>query len=130
MSSVNKVFILGRLGNDPEIRRTPDGTPVANMSVATSTFSTKNGEKREYTEWHRCVCFNRAAEVVEQYIKKGSQVFLEGSLQTDKYTDKNGIEKYQTQIIVSRLTMVGSKKDEAQDYAKASGKSFDDDINF
>ena len=131
MSSVNKVLVLGRLGNDPDVRSMPDGTTVASFSVATSTFSSKSGEKKEYTEWHRCSAFNKAGEVAAQYLKKGSQVFVEGSLRTRKWQDKDGHEKSTTEVVVGRLVLLGGKSDTAADYARASGGSFpDDDIPF
>jgi len=108
MSSLNKVFLLGRIGKDPDARAMPDGTAVTSFSLATSVISTKSGEKKEYTEWHRCVAFNKAGEVAATYLRKGSLVLIEGSLRTRKYEDK-GVEKYTTEVVVGRLTMVGSK---------------------
>jgi single-strand DNA-binding protein len=112
------------------MRSMPDGTSVANFSVATSTISNKNGDRKEYTEWHKCSAFNRAAEIAGEYLKKGSQVFIEGSQRTRKWTDKDGQDKYTTEVVVGRLVLVGGKSDSSQasDYAKASGKFDDDDI--
>jgi single-strand DNA-binding protein len=114
--SVNKVILVGNLGRDPEIRRTQDGRPIANLSVATSeSWRDKNtGERREKTEWHRVVIFNEGlCKVVEQYLKKGAKVYLEGALQTRKYTDKDGVEKYSTEVVLqgfnSVLTMLDSR---------------------
>jgi single-strand DNA-binding protein len=111
--SVNKVILVGNLGKDPEVRRTQDGRPVVSMSVATSeNWRDKNtGERREKTEWHRVVIFSEGlAKVAEQYLKKGSKVYLEGQLQTRKYTDAQGIEKYSTEVVLqgfnSALTML------------------------
>jgi single-strand DNA-binding protein len=104
--SVNKVILIGNLGRDPEIRRTQDGRPIANLSVATSdSWRDKNtGEKREKTEWHRVVIFSEGlCKVVEQYLKKGSKVYIEGSLQTRKYQDKDGQEKYSTEIVLQNF---------------------------
>src|SRR3954463_9963596 len=104
--SVNKVILIGNLGADPEIRRTNDGRPIANLSVATSeSWRDKNtGERKEKTEWHRVVIFSEGlCKVAEQYLKKGSKVYLEGQLQTRKYTDKDGTEKYSTEIVVQRF---------------------------
>src|SRR5215468_8451283 len=104
--SVNKVILIGNLGADPEIRRTQDGRPIANLRVATSeTWRDKaTGERREKTEWHRVVIFNEGlCKVVEQYVKKGSKVYLEGSLQTRKWTDKDGHEKYTTEVVLQRF---------------------------
>ena len=113
--SLNKVLLIGRLGNDPEIKQMSNGKNVARLSVATSeTWKDKNsGERKEKTEWHRVVIFNEGlVGVVQQYLKKGSQVYIEGQIQTTKYTDNNGQEKYSTQIILqgynSTLTMLGS----------------------
>jgi single-strand DNA-binding protein len=142
MSSVNKVMLLGRVGKEPVIRQTATGSVVANLSMATSTFSSKDNQKQEYTEWHNIVAFNKAAEVIQSYVKKGDQIFVEGSLQTRKY-EKDGIERYSTEIVVGRLVLLGKSggRDKAEettseDYARASGgkaKSFDaleDDIPF
>jgi single-strand DNA-binding protein len=114
--SVNKVILIGNLGRDPEIRRTQDGRPIANLSVATSdSWRDKNtGERREKTEWHRVVIFSEGlCKVVEQYLKKGSKVYIEGSLQTRKYQDKDGQEKYSTEIVLqnfnSTLVMLDSR---------------------
>lgn len=119
--SVNKVIIVGNLGRDPEIRSMPNGDRVANLSVATSeSWKDKtSGERKEKTEWHRVVIFNdNIVKVVEQYVKKGSTVYIEGALQTRKWTDQQGVEKYSTEIVVSRfkgeLTMLGGKSDSGE----------------
>ena len=111
--SVNKVILIGNLGKDPEIRRTQDGRPIANLSVATSESwrDKATGERKEKTEWHRVVIFNEGlCKIAEQYLKKGAKVYLEGALQTRKWTDKDGIEKYSTEIVLqgfnSTLTML------------------------
>ena len=104
--SVNKVILVGNLGKDPEVRRMTSGEPVVNLSVATSdTWRDKaSGEKKERTEWHRVVIFNEnLAKVAEQYLRKGAKVYLEGSLQTRKWTDKDGAEKYSTEIVLQRF---------------------------
>src|SRR4051794_30477015 len=104
--SVNKVILIGNLGKDPEIRRTQDGRPIANLSVATSdSWRDKNtGEKREKNEWHRGVIFSEGlCKVVEQYLKKGSKIYIEGSLQTRKYQDKDGQDKYSTKIVLQNF---------------------------
>ena len=101
--SVNKVILIGNLGADPEIRRTQDGRPVANLRIATSeSWRDKNtGERREKTEWHRVVIFSEGlCKVVEQYVKKGSKIYIEGALQTRKWTDKDGNEKYTTEVVL------------------------------
>ena len=126
--SLNKVLLIGRLGNDPEIKQMSNGKNVARLSVATSeTWKDKNsGERKEKTEWHRVVIFNEGlVGVVQQYLKKGSQVYIEGQIQTTKYTDNNGLEKYSTQIILqgynSTLTMLGS--------SNSGGKIEDNSMN-
>jgi single-strand DNA-binding protein len=114
--SINKVILVGNLGKDPEIRRTQDGRPIANLSVATSeTWRDKaTGERKEKTEWHRVVIFNEGlAKVAEQYLKKGAKVYVEGSLQTRKWTDQSGVEKYSTEVVLqgfnSNLTMLDGR---------------------
>src|ERR1043166_9295941 len=111
--SVNKVILVGNLGKDPEVRRMQNGNPVVNLSVATSENwrDKATGERKEKTEWHRVVIFSEGlAKVAEQYLKKGSKVYLEGQLQTRKYTDAQGVEKYSTEIVLrgfnSNLTML------------------------
>lgn len=114
--SVNKVILVGNLGKDPEIRRTQDGRPIANLSIATSeTWRDKNsGERKEKTEWHRVVIFNEGlCKVAEQYLKKGAKVYIEGALQTRKWTDQAGVEKYSTEVVLqgfnSTLTMLDGR---------------------
>ena len=114
--SVNKVILVGNLGKDPEIRRTQDGRPIANLSVATSeTWRDKNsGERKEKTEWHRVVIFNEGlCKVAEQYLKKGAKIYVEGALQTRKWTDQSGVEKYSTEVVLqgfnSTLTMLDGR---------------------
>jgi single-strand DNA-binding protein len=114
--SVNKVILIGNLGRDPEIRSTQDGTKVANLSIATSENwrDKSSGERREKTEWHRVVIFNeRLVDVAERFLKKGSKVYLEGQLQTRKWTDQSGAEKYTTEVVLQRfrgeLTMLDGK---------------------
>jgi single-strand DNA-binding protein len=111
MASVNKVIIVGNLGRDPEIRYMPSGDAIANIAVATSYKSKdrNTGEQKELTEWHRISFFGRLAEIVGQYLKKGSSVYVEGRLQTRKYTDKDGVEKYATDIIAENMQMLGGR---------------------
>jgi single-strand DNA-binding protein len=125
--SVNKVILVGNLGKDPEIRRTQDGRPIANLSVATSeTWRDKaTGERKEKTEWHRVVIFNEGlCKVAEQYLKKGAKVYIEGALQTRKWTDQSGVEKYSTEVVLqgfnSTLTMLDGR-------GGGGGGSFGDD---
>ena len=109
MASVNKVIIVGNLGRDPEVRYMPSGDAIANIAVAT-TYKSKDrntGEQREITEWHRISFFGRLAEVVGQYMKKGASIYVEGRLQTRKYTDKDGVERYATEIIGEQMQMLG-----------------------
>lgn len=114
--SVNKVILVGNLGKDPEIRRTQDGRPIANLSVATSESwrDKATGERKEKTEWHRVVIFNEGlCKIAEQYLKKGAKVYLEGALQTRKWADKDGVEKYSTEVVLqgfnSQLTMLDAR---------------------
>jgi|SRR5690348_5706711 len=114
--SVNKVILVGNLGKDPEVRRTQDGKPIATLSVATSeTWRDKNsGERKEKTEWHRVVIFNEGlAKVAEQYLKKGAKVYIEGAIQTRKWQDQSGVDKYSTEIVLkgfnSTLTMLDGR---------------------
>jgi single-strand DNA-binding protein len=111
MASVNKVIIVGNLGRDPEVRYMPSGDAIANIAVATSYKSKdrNTGEQKELTEWHRISFFGRLAEIVSQYLKKGSSVYVEGRLQTRKYTDKDGIERYATDIIAENMQMLGGR---------------------
>ena len=148
MSSVNKVTILGRLGADPEVRSLNNGDKVVNLRIATSeSWRDKNsGERKEKTEWHSVVIFNEGlAKIAEQYLRKGSQVYIEGKLQTRSWEDQSGQKKYTTEIVLQRyqgeLTMIGSKpegdsqsgqSDRSQDYssAKDGGKqSFSNDMD-
>jgi single-strand DNA-binding protein len=112
MASVNKVIIVGNLGKDPEMRSFPNGDQVANISVATTDrYKDKtSGELKEITEWHRISFFGRLAEIAGQYLRKGSQVYVEGSLRTRKWTDKDGVDKYVTEIRADSLQMLGSRQ--------------------
>lgn len=112
MASVNKVILLGNLGRDPETRYTTGGDAVTNLSIATSEqWKDKNGDKQERTEWHRVVLFGRQAEVAGEYLKKGRSVYIEGRLQTRKYNDKDGVEKYSTEIVADRMQLIGGGRD-------------------
>ncbi|MBW8310943.1 MAG: single-stranded DNA-binding protein [Rhizobium sp.] len=105
---INKVILVGNLGNDPETRYSQSGSAITTISVATSeSWKDKNGEQQERTEWHRVKFFGRLAEIAGEYLKKGRQVYIEGSLRTEKYTDKNGVEKYSTDIIADEMQMLG-----------------------
>ena len=112
MASVNKVIIVGNLGRDPEVRYTPNGSAVCNVSVAT-TRSWKNkesGDKAEETEWHRVVFYDKLAEIAGEYLKKGRSVYVEGRLKTRKWQDKDGVEKYTTEIIAEQMQLLGSRE--------------------
>lgn len=133
--SVNKVILVGNLGRDPEVRTMQDGNPVVNLSVATSeNWRDKNtGERREKTEWHRVVIFNeRLAEVVQKYLRKGSKVYIEGQLQTRKWTDQSGQEKYSTEVVLQRyrgeLTMLDGRSDGAGAGAGGGGSESSGDF--
>ena len=150
MASVNKVIIVGNLGKDPETRYAPSGDAICNITLATTdTWRDKaTGEKREATEWHRVVFFGKLAEIAGQYLKKGSQVYLEGKLKTRKWQDKDGADRYTTEINADELKMLGGKGDGQQSEPQrqqqapqrpqapqklASGggfNEFDDDIPF
>ena len=112
MAGINKVIIIGRLGNDPEVRYTPSGSPVAKFSVATSEeWKDKNsGEKKERTEWHRITAWGKLGEICGEYLSKGRQVYVEGRLQTSSYDDKEGVKRYSTEIVASDVQFLGSKE--------------------
>ncbi len=133
--SVNKVILIGNLGRDPEIRQTKDGKPIANLSVATSeTWKDRNtGERREKTEWHRVVIFNEGlSRIAEQYLRKGSKVYLEGQLQTRKWQDQSGQDRYTTEVVLQGfsgvLTMLDGRRDGGgmSDYGGSSAPAIDD----
>jgi len=110
MASLNKVILIGNLGGDPEMRYLHDGTAVATLSIATTdTWKDKNGERQEKTEWHRVVIYRKLAEIAGEYLKKGRSVYIEGRLKTDKWTDKQGVERYTTNIVATDMKMLGSK---------------------
>lgn len=122
MSSVNKVILIGHVGKDPEIHGS-----VTNFSIATSM---KGKDGVEHTEWHKCASFNRAAEVAAQYLKKGSQVFIEGSLRTRKWQDKDRTDRYTTEVIVGRLTMLGKRDEHPKSKSSRDMTDYEDDIPF
>lgn len=119
--SVNKVILIGNLGKDPEVRSMQNGSKVANLSVATaeSWKDKDSGERKERTEWHRVVIFGKLAEIAEKYLKKGSKVYICGSLQTRKWTDQSGVEKYSTEVVLqgfgAELTMLDGKGGDSDD---------------
>ena len=142
--SLNKVILIGRLGNDPEIKQMVNGKSVARLSLATSnTWKDKNtGEKKEKTEWHRVVFFGRLAEIADQYLRKGSQVYVEGKLQTRKWEDRDGNERWTTEIVGNQLEMLGDRmssgssqsnnmdQSTSKTNSNFSDEEFDDDIPF
>ncbi len=128
--SVNKVILIGNLGRDPEVRHTNDGLPIVNMSLATSESwrDRTSGERRERTEWHRVVIFNeKLGEVAQKYLRKGSKVYIEGQLQTRKWTDQQGVEKYSTEVVLQRyrgeLTMLDTRSGGGESYGESYGGS-------
>ncbi len=145
---VNKVILVGNLGQDPEVRYMPNGNAVANISVATSeTWKDKNtGDNQERTEWHRVVLFRRLGEIAGEYLKKGSKVYIEGKLQTRKWQDQNGQDRYSTEIVADQMQMLDSRgggmdsgsydqssassNKQPAPAAMDSGGGFDDDIPF
>ena len=112
MASINKVILIGNLGRDPEVRYTPNGAAICNVTIATSrNWKDKNsGEKMEETEWHRVVFYDRLAEIAGEYLKKGRPVYVEGRLKTRKWTDKDGAEKYTTEIIADNMQLLGGRE--------------------
>lgn len=131
--SVNKVILIGNLGADPEIRRTQDGRPVANLRIATSeTWRDKNtGERKEKTEWHRVVVFNEGlCKVIEQYLKKGAKVYLEGALQTRKWQDKDGQDRYSTEVVLQGFNSVLTMLDGRGGGASSGGGDFGGNDDF
>lgn len=121
MAGVNKVILLAHLGRDPEMRYMPDGTAVATLNVATSeTFKDRDGNKQERTEWHRAVFWGRTAEIAGEYLRKGSMAYVEGRLQTRKWTDKEGQDRYTTEIRGDRLQLIGGRRDDGQEPASGA----------
>ena len=137
--SVNKVILVGRVGKDPEVRHTQDGKAIVNLSLATSESwrDKATGERKERTEWHRVVIFNEnLAKVAEAYVKKGSQIYVEGSLQTRKWTDQSGVEKYSTEVVLQafrgELTLLDSKRDNGEEAPgrRSVSQELDDEVPF
>ncbi len=140
MSGVNKVILIGNLGADPEVRFTQNGTAVANLRLATNErYKDRNGEWQERTEWHRVVCFGRTAEVCQQYLKKGRQIYIEGRLQTREWEDQSGNRRFTTEVVATTMQMLGGRGGGGDDFvpndapaaAPAAGApSADDDLPF
>lgn len=122
--SVNKVILIGRLGKDPETRYMTNGEAVSNVSLATSeNYKDKSGEKQERTEWHNLVFYRRLAEIAGEYLKKGSMIYVEGRIQTRKWQDKEGKDRYTTEIIVNEMTMLGGKSGGAGSFEVVENQS-------
>lgn len=124
MASVNKVILIGNLGKDPETRYMPNGDAVTTITLATTdTWKDKNGEKQEKTEWHRVVFYRKLAEIVGEYLKKGRSIYVEGRLETKKWTDKQGVERYTTQIVAEDMKMLGNRPAGSNDESQPDNKS-------
>ena len=143
MSGVNKVILVGHLGADPTLRHTQSGTPVGQFNLATTErYNDRNGERQERTEWHRVVVWAKLAEICNQYLKKGKQVYIEGRLQTRQWEDQSGNKRYTTEVVANQMVMLGRAGDVATDVPaqdippdtvsqeSGSGKSDDDDLPF
>ena len=127
MASINKVILIGNLGRDPEVRYTPNGAAICNVTIATSrNWKDKNsGERMEETEWHRVVFYDRLAEIAGEYLKKGRPVYVEGRLKTRKWQDKDGVDKYTTEIIADQMQMLGGRDGGSDDMGGGGGYSRD-----
>ncbi|HZL49482.1 MAG TPA: single-stranded DNA-binding protein [Terracidiphilus sp.] len=122
--SVNKVILLGNVGKDPEIRSTPGGTMVANFSLATSDrFQDQQGNWQDRTEWHNLVAFKRTAEIVRDYVKKGSKLYIEGKIQTRTWDDKEGVKHYKTEILVNDLSLLSGREEGSGGYSRSTSSS-------
>ncbi len=133
MRGVNKVILVGTLGRDPEVRYTPNGNAIANLNVATSEQWTdkQSGDRQERTEWHRVVIFGKLAEIAGQYLKKGSQVYLEGKLQTRKWQDQSGQERYSTEVVLDvngQMQMLGGRNDNRGGHAEMGDSGYGGDM--
>lgn len=123
MASLNKVMLIGRLGSDPDVRYTPSGTSVAKFNLATSeNYTDKDGQRQEKTEWHRITVWGRQAENSGQYLKKGSQVYLEGSLRTNEWEDKDGNKRYTTEVNAQRVVFLSGKRDSQESTGYSGGQ--------
>lgn len=132
--SLNKVMVIGRLGGDPEVKTTPSGAKVANFTMATDeSYTDKSGEKTKKTEWHRIVAWRKLAEIIERFVKKGSQIYIEGKLQTRCWDDQNDQKRYTTEIVASSMQMLGGKKDNDNGQQYSQGEPLppvEDDLPF
>lgn len=129
---VNKVFLIGHLGKNPEVRHLPSGGAVANVTLATSERwkDKQTGEQQERTEWHQVVFYGRLAEIVGEYLRKGAPAYIEGSLRTRKWQDKNGTDRYTTEIVAAEMQMLGGKRDGAPAQPAGSAPDYDKDVPF
>ncbi|MGV3541366.1 MAG: single-stranded DNA-binding protein [Rufibacter sp.] len=128
MASINKVILIGNLGKDPEVRHLEGGVAVARFPLATSeTFKDKNGERQERTEWHNIVLWRGLAEVSEKYLKKGQSVYIEGRIRTNSYQDKDGIQRYSTEIVADNMTMLGGRSEGGNGGQNNGGGSYSND---
>lgn len=126
MAGVNKVILIGNLGADPEVRYTPSGQPVANFRIATSeSWTDKNGQKQDKTEWHRIVAWGKLAELCGEYLAKGRQVYVEGKLQTRQWDDRDGNKKYTTEIVANQITFLGGRGEGAAPGKRPAGPATD-----
>ncbi len=124
MAAVNKAILIGNLGADPELRYTPSGQAVASFSLATSEkFKNKDGEQQERTEWHNVVCWGRQAEIANEYLRKGSSVYIEGRIQTRSYDDKDGIKRYKTEIVTRQMQFLGGRPRAEQEPSQTQTQS-------
>jgi single-strand DNA-binding protein len=124
MASVNKVILIGNLGADPEVRYLPSGDAVTNIRIATTdTWKDKSGDKQEHTEWHRIAFFGKLAEIAGEYLKKGSPVYVEGRIRTRKWQDKDGQERYSTEIVADRMQLLGSRAGGSEPMPRAAPKT-------
>ena len=132
MAGINKVLIIGNLGKDPETKQMNNGKMVTNLTIATSESwkDKQTGEKKEVTEWHKCVFFSPLAEICGKYLKKGSKVYVEGSLKTRKWTDNNGVDKYSTEIMGRNMQMLDSKVHNSEQNSTPAAVDFDDSMPF
>lgn len=127
MASANKVILLGNLGKNPEVRHLPNGDAVCNFSLATTeSWKDKNGQKQDKTEWHNIVLFRKLAEIAGEYLKKGRPVYLEGRLQTRKWQDKEGKDRYTTEIVADQMQMLGSREESQETAPQSAPANFDD----
>lgn len=130
MASINKVILIGNLGKDPEVRHLEGGVAVARFPLATSeTFKDKNGERQERTEWHNIVLWRGLAEVSEKYLKKGQSVYIEGRIRSNNYTDKDGIQRYSTEIVADNMTMLGGRSEGGQGADNGGGSNYSSSSN-